>query len=213
MHYLKSLKFIFILLFDIKKITEGIKRRYYYYITNISFIANNIDYSSIDSVGIPIVQVAKSGKCEIGENFACVNNAKSSTLGINKRCKILVYPQALLKIGSNVAMSNTTIVATNSVEIGNNVMIGGGVTIMDSDFHSLNPIHWRTKYDEEYMKSRTVTIGNNVFIGMGSIILKGVRIGTNVIIAAGSVVSRNIPDNQIWGGNPAVFIKNNVQTK
>jgi len=211
MHYLKSFKFIFVLLFDInRRITSGIKKRYYYYLTNVSFIANRIDYSTINTLGIPIVQIARSGKCEIGDNFSCVNNPKSSTLGINRRCKLLVYQQALLKIGNNVGMSNTTIVATKYVEIGNNVMIGGGVTIMDSDFHSLNPIHWHTKYDEMYMESRPVKISDNVFIGMKSIILKGVTIGSGVIIAAGSVVSKDIPDNQIWGGNPAVFIKNNT---
>jgi len=45
---------------------------------------------------------------------------------------------------------------------------------------------------------------------MDCIILKGVTIGNNVIIAAGSVISKDIPNNEIWGGNPAVFIKNNV---
>lgn len=194
-----------------KKIACSIKRRYCYYFTNVLFISNNIDYSSITTFGIPIIEVAKNGKCEIGENFACVNNAKSSTLGINRKCKLLVYENAVLKIGKNVGMSNTVIVATKSVEIGNNVMIGGGVTIVDSNFHSLNPIYWHTEYDEKYMKSTPVRIGNNVFIGMNSIILKGVAIGSNVVIAAGSVVSKDIPENQIWGGNPAAFIKNNIQ--
>jgi acetyltransferase-like isoleucine patch superfamily enzyme len=88
-------------------------------------------------------------------------------------------------------------------------MIGGGVTIVDSDFHSLNPLHWHTNADEKNMISSPVHIKDNVFIGMDSIILKGVTIGSNVIIAAGSVVFKDIPDNQIWGGNPARFIRNN----
>ncbi|WP_262710533.1 acyltransferase [Dinghuibacter silviterrae] len=58
------------------------------------------------------------------------------------------------------------------------------------------------------MNSAPVKIGDNVFIGMDSIILKGVTIGSNVVVAAGSVVARDIPDNQIWGGNPAKFIRN-----
>jgi acetyltransferase-like isoleucine patch superfamily enzyme len=108
-------------------------------------------------------------------------------------------------------MSNTTIVATLSVEIGNNVMIGGGVTIVDSDFHSLNPIHWHTSDDLIKMKKAPITIGDNVFIGMNSIILKGVNIGSNVVMAAGSVLSDNIPSNEVWGGNPAKFIRiNNI---
>ena len=86
-------------------------------------------------------------------------------------------------------------------------MIGGGTTIVDSDFHSMNPNDWHTPNDELNMLSKDVVIGDNVFIGMNVIILKGVHIGNNVIIAAGSVVSQNIPDNQVWGGNPATFIK------
>lgn len=41
------------------------------------------------------------------------------------------------------------------------------------------------------------------------IILKGSCIGKNCVIGAGSVVSGNIPDNQIWAGNPAKLIRNN----
>ncbi len=36
--------------------------------------------------------------------------------------------------------------------------------------------------------------------------LPGVSVGNNVIVAAGAVVTKDIPDNEIWGGNPAHFI-------
>lgn len=41
---------------------------------------------------------------------------------------------------------------------------------------------------------------------MGSIILPGVTIGKNVIIGAGSIVTRDIPDDSLAVGNPAVVI-------
>lgn len=50
-------------------------------------------------------------------------------------------------------------------------------------------------------------IGDHTFIGTGTIISKDVKIGSNVIVGAGSVVTKDIPDNEIWAGNPARFIK------
>ena len=50
-------------------------------------------------------------------------------------------------------------------------------------------------------------IGDYSFIGTGTIISKDVRIGRNVIVGAGSVVTKDIPDNEIWAGNPARLIK------
>ena len=50
-------------------------------------------------------------------------------------------------------------------------------------------------------------IEDNVFIGAHSTILKGVRISKNSIVGACSVVSKNIPPNEIWAGNPIKFIK------
>jgi acetyltransferase-like isoleucine patch superfamily enzyme len=42
-------------------------------------------------------------------------------------------------------------------------------------------------------------------IGSGSIIMPGVVVGKNAVIGAGAVATKNIPDKQIWFGNPARF--------
>lgn len=52
-----------------------------------------------------------------------------------------------------------------------------------------------------------VRIKEGAFIGISTIILKPVTIGKNAIIGAGSVVTKDIPDNEVWAGNPAKFIK------
>lgn len=52
-----------------------------------------------------------------------------------------------------------------------------------------------------------MVIEDNVFIGARCIILKGVTIGENSIVGAGSVVTKSIPANEIWAGNPAKFIR------
>lgn len=105
-------------------------------------------------------------------------------------------------------MSNTSIHCKQEITIGDYVNIGGGCMIFDTNFHSTD---WRDrkdrKLDVENKKCAPVYIGNYVFIGARSLICKGVTIGDRSIIAAGSVVVKDIPSDEVWGGNPAKFIK------
>ena len=88
------------------------------------------------------------------------------------------------------------------------VLMGGGIKIYSSDFHSLDYMHRRSiDIDKQNKKSSPIHIGNDVFIGAGSTILKGVTIGDRSIIGAGSVVTKSIPSDEIWAGNPAKFIR------
>ena len=84
----------------------------------------------------------------------------------------------------------------------------GGACVYDTDFHSLDPAVRNSENDLKERVEKPVLIKNNAFIGAHSIILKGVTIGENSIIGAGSVVTKSVPDNQIWAGNPAKFIRN-----
>ena len=52
-----------------------------------------------------------------------------------------------------------------------------------------------------------VTVGENSFIGANTVVKQGVKIGNGVTIGAGSVVIKDIPDNEIWVGNPAKKLK------
>ena len=56
-------------------------------------------------------------------------------------------------------------------------------------------------------KESPVEIANDVFIGARSMILKGVHIGNGAVIGAGSVVTKNIPEYEIWAGNPAILVR------
>ena len=58
------------------------------------------------------------------------------------------------------------------------------------------------------VKMSPIVIDDGAFVGTRSIILKGVRIGKNAVVGAGSVVICDVPDNQVWSGNPAKFVKN-----
>lgn len=54
---------------------------------------------------------------------------------------------------------------------------------------------------------KPINVGHHCWIGTGAIILQGVTIGNGSVVAAGAVVTKDIPDNEVWGGVPAKFIK------
>lgn len=112
---------------------------------------------------------------------------------------------ASLILHDGVSISNSTIFASNHIEILNDTCIGGGTKIYDTDFHSTDPL--KRLHGNTDVPSKPVHIGKRVFIGGHSIILKGVTIGDEAVIGAGSVVTKDVPAREIWAGNPARFIK------
>lgn len=77
--------------------------------------------------------------------------------------------------------------------------------IYDTDFNPLYPEQGIGT--SNHGKTQPVLLKENVFIGAHTIILKGVTVGRNSVVGAGSVVTKSIPDNEIWGGAPARYIK------
>lgn len=176
-------------------------------ISIIILYGNNISFSNFRTSGVPYIMVARGGKCNIGKNFAMNNGIKGNPIGCYQKCTIFVDRGAELIIGNNVGISQTALICTKKITIEDYVKIGGGVCIYDTDFHSLNPDIRKSTEDLKHRKQKEVLIKENAFIGAHSIILKGVTIGKNSIVGAGSVVTKSIPDNEIWAGNPAKFIK------
>jgi sugar O-acyltransferase (sialic acid O-acetyltransferase NeuD family) len=48
-------------------------------------------------------------------------------------------------------------------------------------------------------------IGEDCLIGISALVLPKIKVGNNVIVSAGSVVTKNIPDNAVVAGVPAVI--------
>jgi acetyltransferase-like isoleucine patch superfamily enzyme len=145
----------------------------------------------------------------IGKHFSVNTSFFYNNIGRQHSTSLIAELGGRLKIGNNVGISSSTIVCHQEVEIQDNVRIGGNCVIYDTDFHSTNAAS-RAALVENKSETKTakVTICKNAFIGAHSTILKGTFIGENSIIGAGSVVAGSkIPANEIWGGNPARFIK------
>ena len=112
-------------------------------------------------------------------------------------------------IGKNCYFGrNNHISSINSIIIGDSLLTGRNVTIIDNNHGSIEYEYMIVPPLERRMVSKgSVVIGNNVWIGDKATILAGVRIGDGAIVAANSVVTKDIPDYCVVGGNPAKILK------
>jgi len=166
-----------------------------------------LGWALLEQMAVLLLESQMGGGMTIGYNFAMNNTPQSNPIGCFQKCMFIVENGAVLKIGNNVGISQTAIVAVDDVTIDDNVKIGGGCYIYSTDFHSLDPNIRKSAKDIQNRRSAPIHIKTNAFIGAHSIILKGVTIGENSIIGAGAVVTKDVPDNEIWAGNPAKFIR------
>ena len=122
-----------------------------------------------------------------------------------KRVEYLKKHNVFRKCGNRVMINSRKIpLYPNLISIGNNVWIASGVNFVTHDVihYMLNGLG-RGQFTE---KVGCIDIGDNVFIGSNSQIMYDVKIGNNVVIAAGSCVTKDIPDNSVFGGGPAKVI-------
>jgi acetyltransferase-like isoleucine patch superfamily enzyme len=191
---------------SILKTALTIPFKFYSYILNLTLLRlNNVSIGKGWEIN-GIIQIINKGRIDIGRKFLVNSSKYANPIGGDTIMRLVVRKKGHLTIGNNVGISNSTIVCWNKVEIGNFVLIGGSCKIWDTDFHSTDPAD-RCHNDNANVKTGSVKISDYAFIGGSSIILKGVTIGKNAVVAAGSVVTKSIPDNEIWGGNPAKLIR------
>ena len=117
---------------------------------------------------------------------------------------------ATLVIGKNVGASSASICAAQSIEIGDDTIIGAGAMVIDTDFHErLGPLAWG---EITPRICAPVKIGRGCFLGTRCIILKGVTIGDGAVIGAGAVVTKDVPKGATAAGNPARIVSSGSGT-
>jgi acetyltransferase-like isoleucine patch superfamily enzyme len=94
-----------------------------------------------------------------------------------------------------------------SIQIGRNCLLAGGVSVRDLDGHPVDAERRRAGEPTPPAGVRPVVIEDDVWIGATAIILKGVTIGARSIVGAGAVVSRDVPPDCVVAGNPARVVK------
>ena len=152
------------------------------------------------------LRIYGGGPIQMGKGVVINSCESANPIGGDTKTIFSLAHGGALQIGNNVGMSNTTIVCHDQVIIEDDVRIGGSTKIYDTNFHSLD-VEERLGRKSETVKTAPVRIKKGAFIGAHCIILKGVTIGESSIIGAGAVVTKDVPDGEIWGGNPAGFLR------
>ncbi len=109
-----------------------------------------------------------------------------------------------LKIGNGSGIGADSNVPS-AVTIGENVMVGQELLVYTHN-HCMDRTDIPMR-EQGMTQDIPVIIGDDVWIGSRVTILPGVHIGNGAVIGAGSVVTKDVPDFEIWGGNPAHFLK------
>ena len=140
-----------------------------------------------------------------------LSDVHSQNIGENTRIWqfCVVLPEAIIgrncNICANVLIENDIVIGDN-VTIKSGVQLWDGVRVEDNAFIGpnvtfTNDLVPRSKvYPKSFL--RTI-IKKGASIGANSTIVAGHTIGEYAFIGAGSVVTKDIPANTVWYGNPA----------
>lgn len=142
-------------------------------------------------------------------NFEYVNDGGTlifkGSANITSGSRIMIYNEGIIIFGDNFKAHSINIGCQEQISFGNNVTIGGGVVIYDSNFHY---IYNKKKYIVKNIH-QNIAIGDNVWIGTRAYIAKGAQIPQGCIISANTVIAKpisEINDYSIIAGNPAKVV-------
>ena len=153
----------------------------------------------------PFSRIASNVK--LGKNIKFVGYANIYGCEIGDGCMIgpFVEIQKGVRVGRLVKIQSHTFIC-EGVTIDDEVFIGHGVKFINDRFPRATTLDGRLKDDNDWKLIKTI-IHRRASIGSGSILMCGISVGSGAIVGAGAVVTKDIPEGQIWVGNPARYLR------
>lgn len=144
---------------------------------------------------------------KLGENVSLSKfiNLYGCSIGDNTKIGAFVEIQKNARIGNNCKISSHTFIC-EGVDIEDDVFVGHGVTFINDTFPRATNPGGALQTEEDWRVERTL-VKKGASIGSGATILSNVTIGEKAIIGAGSVVTKDVPPNTVFAGNPARFLR------
>lgn len=165
-------------------------------IQNISNVCKTkIFFTKARMIRFPIV-IRGRKYIDFGHNLTTGRNCRIEVNG-DHNGKRLIF-------GSNVNIGdNVSIRCADKISIGNNVLMGSKVLIIDNSHGCYSGDKEDSPIDppnKRRLFTGQITIGDNVWIGENCVIQQGVDIGNGSVIAANSIVTKDVDENTIVGG-------------
>ena len=173
-----------------------------------------------------IIEKVLIGKnCIIGSNVIIKNSIMKDFIVIQDNCKIGQKDLALYPTIKNIKFPHIGhVLIENNVEIASGCTIDRGSvditkigenTYIDNQVHIAHNVHIgkNCMIAGQVGFAGSSSIGNNVSIGGQAGISGHLKIGNNVKIGGGSGVVKDIADNQVVMGYPAVLLKDFLKKK
>ncbi len=144
---------------------------------------------------------------KLGKNVQIFNfvNLYGCEIGDNSKVGTFVEIQKGARVGKNCKISSHTFIC-EGVRIDDNCFIGHNVTFIN-DIYPRAVREDGGMQSEEDWKCIPTLVKRGASIGSSATILCGVTIGENAIVGAGSVVTKDVPPDTIFAGNPARMIR------
>lgn len=187
---------------------RGLRLLLWFKLPKFLFLGKSVSFYNLPRI--------KLGKWIMLEDNVFLSALGKGELKIGNGSKIGAYSRLIIStsfnnlgeyihLGNNVGVGEfSRLGGSGGLQIGHNTIIG--------QYFSAHPENHLFGNANDLIKNQgtvrsAISIGSNCWIGAKVTVLAGVSIGNNCVIGAGSVVTKDIPDDAIAVGNPAIVIK------